>query len=56
MKYFIITFKRDNNNNPAVDKTIDYYDLRAVFQAMETLRGNEELFCVYEAECILDFS
>jgi len=55
MKFFITTFRREDNE-PVINKITGYYDLKSLFNAMEVLHQDKILFCVYEAECVLDFS
>jgi len=55
MKYFIVTFRKENEK-PVVNKISGYYDLKTLFNAMETLYVDKIPFSVYNAECIGDFS
>lgn len=56
MKYFIVTFKKDKEKKPVIDEIIGMYSQKELFEKMEDLYHEEKLFCVYTAECVLDFS
>ena len=56
MKYFIVTFKKEKDDKPVVDKITGYYSQESLFSIMEILHHDEVLYCVYTAECVLDFS
>lgn len=56
MKYFIVAFKKDENQKPITDLIFGYYSQEELFSAMEYFHHTETLFAVYTANCVCDLS
>jgi len=60
MQYFITIFckvnERKDKDTPEIREVLYLYTVHQLFEGIQILHENKELFAVYKAEQVLDFS